>query len=53
MDEQERIVDFEKWCEKCIYEKKEETDIPCFYCLDEPTNMNTDKPIHFEEKKGK
>lgn len=53
MDEQEIIVDFCKWCSKCAHEKKKETENPCFECLDEPTNLNTDKPIHFEEKKGK
>ena len=53
MDEQERIVDYSKWCEKCVHEKKAEVDIPCFDCLDTPINLNTDKPIHFEEKKGK
>ena len=50
MDENEMIVDFEKWCPKCKYEKLKETVMPCFACLDEPVNMNTTKPIRFEAK---
>ena len=53
MDEEERIVEFHKYCKKCIHETKDETDIPCVGCLDEPVNTNTDRPIYFEEKKGK
>lgn len=50
MDETEMIVEFEKWCPKCKYEKRKETAMPCFACLDEPVNTNTTKPICFEAK---
>lgn len=50
MDENEMIVDFEKWCPNCKYEKLKETVMPCFACLDEPVNMNSTKPVRFEAK---
>ena len=50
MDENEMIVDFEKWCPKCKYAKLKETVMPCFACLDEPVNMNSTKPVRFEAK---
>lgn len=50
MDENEMIVEYEKWCPKCKYEKLKETIMPCFACLDEPVNINTTKPIRFEAK---
>lgn len=51
MDENEMIVDYEKWCKLCKHEELSEYKMPCFECLDVPTNMNTTKPIRFEEKK--
>ena len=50
MENVEMIVEFEKWCPKCKYEKRSEMVMPCFACLDEPVNMNTTRPILFEEK---
>ena len=50
METTEMIVEFKKWCPKCKYEKVKELVMPCFACLDEPTNMNTTKPVRFEAK---
>ena len=48
MDETDMIVEYEKWCPLCKYEKVSEYVMPCFACLDEPINTNTTKPIRFE-----
>lgn len=50
MEDNEMIVEFDKWCLKCKHEKLSELKMPCFACLDEPTNINTTKPVKFEPK---
>lgn len=46
----EKIVDFDKYCENCKYKDTKETEDPCNECLDNPTNINTKKPINYKEK---
>ena len=46
-----KFVDFKKYCPKCEYEKLKETLDPCNDCLAQGANLNTEKPIHFKEKK--
>ncbi len=45
-----KIVDFEKYCTKCEHRDLKESDDPCFDCLDEPTNLNSHKPVYYKEK---
>ena len=52
-DSEYREVDFATYCPKCVHEKKTESDRPCCWCLSMPTNLYTDKPTGFEEKKKK
>ena len=49
----ERIVEFGDWCNKCVYTNYDEMMNPCFECLDDPVNMYTRKPTHFQEGKAK
>lgn len=44
-------VYFDEWCSKCKYEKCEEYEDPCWYCLDEPVNIDSHKPIEFVSKR--
>lgn len=45
-----REVSFYKYCEQCKYEKLPENEWPCFECLDNTWNEDTDKPINYEAK---
>lgn len=49
---EEKEVDFEKYCKLCKYEKSNPylEDNPCSHCLDYPTNQFTSKPVDFKEK---
>ncbi len=45
-----KIVDFEKYCKTCEHRDLKESEDPCFDCLDEPTNLNSHKPVYYKEK---
>lgn len=46
-----REVYFDKYCKTCKYfEVKEEKD-PCHFCLAEPINLESHKPVYWEERK--
>lgn len=49
----DRLVEFGEYCSTCKYEKTEEKDEPCCECLDNPTNIHTNKPIKWVEGKKK
>lgn len=51
-DSEYREVDFNTYCPKCKDWKTEENEEPCNDCLEHPTNLYTDKPTRFEEKKN-
>lgn len=44
-----KIVDF-SWCNKCKYKNIEDTEDPCYECLNEPVNIDSRKPVYFEDK---
>lgn len=46
----QKIVEFEKYCPKCKYYQKAENEEPCCYCLSHPTKTWSHKPVYFEEK---
>ena len=50
IDEDYRIVDFNKYCMKCKHCSTAEFDEPCNTCLEHGVNEHTDKPINFEQK---
>ena len=46
-------VEFYHFCPKCKYEKLSETKDPCNECLESFFNIETMKPVKFEEKEDK
>lgn len=44
----DKIVNFE-WCMKCEHFKVAESDEPCHNCLNNFTNTNSHRPVHFKE----
>ena len=44
-----KIVDYCKFCNKCKHYELKGTAEPCEECLTSPVNMNSKKPIKFEE----
>ena len=47
---QEKIVDFDRYCDHCKYRDLPETEDPCFDCLREPVNTFTHRPTEFKER---
>lgn len=45
-----KFVDFNKYCKTCVNHTKSEEEDPCWDCLTEPTNVNSEKPVRWEEK---
>lgn len=48
-----KLVYFDQYCETCRHRMVEETDPPCNECLENPANLNSHKPVKYEEKKGR
>lgn len=38
-------------CENCKYSKKPHDEDPCNDCLNHPYNIDSDKPVRYEERK--
>ena len=49
MEYEVKFVNFE-WCKSCKHKDKAEDEEPCRDCLDEPTNLHSEKPVKWEEK---
>ena len=45
-------VNYEKYCNKCVYKDTKEDDEPCNTCLLAPVNTGTEKPIKFVSSEG-
>jgi hypothetical protein len=45
----EKIVEFNGWCQKCKYWEKSEAEDPCFECLENPVNVDSRRPVKYEE----
>ena len=43
-------VFYDKFCHKCVHEKLAENEEPCCDCLNEPGNVDSHRPIYFEQK---
>lgn len=50
MENNFKEVYYDEFCKKCKFEEREEDEDPCWYCLDEPMNINSHKPLEFREK---
>lgn len=44
----ERIVEFDKYCQKCKHKGTSSFDEPCDSCLEYPANLDSRKPLYFE-----
>lgn len=44
-------VDFFKYCPECRHQKKAESEHPCDECLENTTNLYSQKPVNFKKKK--
>ena len=42
-------VRFDIYCEKCKHYEKRENEDPCFQCLDQGWNIDSHKPIMYDE----
>ena len=50
MEYLDKMVDFKKYCVTCKHKDVNEVKDPCNECLDNPVNLHSQKPIHYEEK---
>ena len=50
MEDVDMIVEFEKYCETCKYKDVKQHLDPCHECLENPVNINSVKPVKYEEK---
>lgn len=51
MEYREKEVDFHKYCPLCKHKDKGEEEDPCYDCLAESFNIDSRKPVYFEEKR--
>lgn len=50
MDDNMKLVDFDRFCPNCKYENIENTEDPCDECLGSPALQYSHKPINFKKK---
>lgn len=50
MDKEYKEVFFHQYCKTCEHEKVAENKNPCEECLDNPTNLDSHKPINWKAK---
>ena len=48
MEENMKLVDFNKWCDSCKHKNVKETDEPCDSCLEVPARQYSTKPEKYE-----
>lgn len=44
------LVYFGKYCKTCKHESLDENERPCDECLENPINLNSHKPVNYEDK---
>lgn len=49
-DDEYREVFFGDYCKSCVYKERKAEQIPCCYCLEEPVNLYSHKPVKYKEK---
>ena len=45
------IVHFEKYCSNCKYSEFSESENPCWNCLNQSVNEDTDMPAYYVDAK--
>ena len=53
MENEKKIVNFEKYCKTCKYKDVKEVKDPCNECLDNPVNDHSEKPVMYKEDEKK
>lgn len=53
MEDLYKEVYFETYCKTCKYKDRKEEQLPCCDCLEEPVNLQSNKPVKWEEKTRK
>ena len=48
-----KIVEFDKYCETCVHRDVKDFLDPCHECLNNPTNVNSKRPVCYKEDKEK
>lgn len=43
-------VNYDKYCDLCVHEDKDEREWPCFACLANDARVDSHKPEYFEAK---
>lgn len=51
VDSEYREVKFGDYCKICKHEKTPEEQKPCCYCLEEPVNLYSERPVKWESAK--
>lgn len=46
----EKEVYFDEYCKTCKHSKTEEFKDPCNDCLENPYNINSHKPVNYDEE---
>lgn len=49
-DNRYKLVEYDKYCDKCEYKEAKESEDPCDECLTETVNLYSHKPVNFKEK---
>lgn len=48
-----KLVNFFEWCKKCRYTKTNPEEYPCTECVSHPVNIDSHKPVKWEEDNKK
>ena len=51
MESKYKEVYYNQYCSQCKHILTEESEEPCRDCLNEPVNLDSHKPVYFEEAK--
>lgn len=49
MENNNKEVYFDKYCKTCTNKNTDEVKDPCNDCLDNPSNVNSRKPVNYED----
>lgn len=50
MDEPYKEVYFDQYCKTCKHKDVSDVEDPCDECLSNPINLNSHKPVNWEEQ---
>lgn len=51
MENNTKLVEFDKWCSSCKFKDKSSTAEPCDSCLSVPARESSHKPEYWQEGK--